>query len=242
MGRKFLLSLTVLKKTCACGTLSSLDGEVSGRACSYKYGPVLDLNGASRSRRSSLPWNWAWAQRTGWRLGLGRRRAGINSQWFRGSTRSGGRRPLPSGRNFTVGFTSRVAHCAAPAAHAVERSPPPFYLGLSMRDFPPKARGPVLLALGGLRLCPDSGLRAARRARRQIGKCSTARWTATLFDGTTLHLYKLSTSTCRNRTQSVCRLAQRMDRFPWAIFVQISCLKIRVQTSYSPQATCCLNV
>ncbi|KAE8879233.1 hypothetical protein PF002_g32142 [Phytophthora fragariae] len=65
MGRKFLLSLTVLKKTCACGTLSSLDGEVSGRACSYKYGPVLDLNGASRSRRSSLPWNWAWAQRTG---------------------------------------------------------------------------------------------------------------------------------------------------------------------------------
>ncbi|KAE9326143.1 hypothetical protein PF008_g16715 [Phytophthora fragariae] len=48
MGRKFLLSLTVLKKTCACGTLSSLDGEVSGRACSYKYGPVLDLNGASR--------------------------------------------------------------------------------------------------------------------------------------------------------------------------------------------------
>ncbi|KAE9169100.1 hypothetical protein PF005_g28101 [Phytophthora fragariae] len=79
MGRKFLLSLTVLKKTCACGTLSSLDGEVSGRACSYKYVPVLDLNGASRSRRSSLPWNWAWAQRTGWRLGLGRRRAGINS-------------------------------------------------------------------------------------------------------------------------------------------------------------------
>ncbi|KAE8915106.1 hypothetical protein PF002_g30735 [Phytophthora fragariae] len=115
MGRKFLLSLTVLKKTCACGTLSSLDGEVSGRACSYKYGPVLDFNGALRSRRSSLPWNWAWAQRTGWRLGLGRRRAGINSQWFRGSTRSGGRRPLPSGRNFTVGFTSRVAHCAAPA-------------------------------------------------------------------------------------------------------------------------------
>ncbi|KAE8896657.1 hypothetical protein PF005_g16126 [Phytophthora fragariae] len=36
-----------------------------------------------------------------------------------------------------------------------------------MRDFPPKARGPVLLALGGLRLCLDSGL----RARPQIGKC-----------------------------------------------------------------------
>ncbi|KAE8910105.1 hypothetical protein PF005_g32242 [Phytophthora fragariae] len=35
-----------------------------------------------------------------------------------------------------------------------------------MRDFPPKARGPVLLALGGLRLCLDSGL----RARPQIGK------------------------------------------------------------------------
>ncbi|KAE8883633.1 hypothetical protein PF002_g31593 [Phytophthora fragariae] len=75
MGRKFLLSLTVLKKTCACGTLSSLDGEVSGRACSYKYGPVLDLNGASRSRRSSLPWNlglgaangvasWTWTKKS----------------------------------------------------------------------------------------------------------------------------------------------------------------------------------
>ncbi|KAE8878324.1 hypothetical protein PF003_g37561 [Phytophthora fragariae] len=165
MGRKFLLSLTVLKKTCACGTLSSLDGEVSGRACSYKYGPVLDLNGASRSRRSSLPWNWAWAQRTGWRLG--RRRAGINSQWFRGSTRSGGRRPLPSGRNFTVGFTSRVAHCAAPAAHAVERRPPPFLPWPQYEGLPTQGKGPVLLALGGLRLCPDSGL----RARPQIGKC-----------------------------------------------------------------------
>ncbi|KAE8905903.1 hypothetical protein PF003_g10475 [Phytophthora fragariae] len=141
MGRKFLLSLTVLKKTCACGTLSSLDGEVSGRACSYKYGPVLDLNGASRSRRSSLPWNWAWAQRTGWRLGLGRRRAGINSQWFRGSTRSGGRRPLPSGRNFTVGFTSRVAHCAAPAAHAVERRPPPFLPWPQYEGLPTQGKG-----------------------------------------------------------------------------------------------------
>ncbi|KAE8908499.1 hypothetical protein PF003_g8083 [Phytophthora fragariae] len=138
MGRKFLLSLTVLKKTCACGTLSSLDGEVSGRACSYKYGPVLDLNGASRSRRSSLPWNWAWAQRTGWRLGLGRRRAGINSQWFRGSTRSGGRRPLPSGRNFTVGFTSRVAHCAA---HAVERRPPPFLPWPQYEGLPTQGKG-----------------------------------------------------------------------------------------------------
>ncbi|KAE8893127.1 hypothetical protein PF003_g22971 [Phytophthora fragariae] len=141
MGRKFLLSLTVLKKTCACGTLSSLDGEVSGRACSYKYGPVLDLNGASRSRRSSLPWNWARAQRTGWRLGLGRRRAGINSQWFRGSTRSGGRRPLPSGRNFTVGFTSRVAHCAAPAAHAVERRPPPFLPWPQYEGLPTQGKG-----------------------------------------------------------------------------------------------------
>ncbi|KAE9288140.1 hypothetical protein PF008_g26222 [Phytophthora fragariae] len=30
-----------------------------------------------------------------------------------------------------------------------------------MRDFPPKARGPVLLALGGLRLCPDSSAGSA---------------------------------------------------------------------------------
>ncbi|KAE8879738.1 hypothetical protein PF005_g27790 [Phytophthora fragariae] len=48
-----------------------------------------------------------------------------------------------------------------------------------MRDFPRKARGPVLLALGGLRLCPDSGL----RARPQIGKCPMCRgaWNRELY-------------------------------------------------------------
>ncbi|KAE8899888.1 hypothetical protein PF003_g16170 [Phytophthora fragariae] len=177
MGRKFLLSLTVLKKTCACGTLSSLDGEVSGRACSYKYGPVLDLYGASRSRRSSLPWNWAWAQRTGWRLGLGRRRAGINSQWFRGSTRSGGRRPLPSGRNFTVGFTSRVAHCAASAAHAVDRRPPPFLPWPQYEGLPTQGKGASFT--GSRRSSSLSGLWSAGSAADwEVPRRKWARYTA----------------------------------------------------------------
>ncbi|KAE8877379.1 hypothetical protein PF005_g27480 [Phytophthora fragariae] len=59
MGRKFLLSLTVLKKTCACGTLSSLDGEVSGRLSSIRR-----LRNGARCWTSTYPKKrirlWIW--------------------------------------------------------------------------------------------------------------------------------------------------------------------------------------
>jgi hypothetical protein len=85
-----------------------------------------------------------------------------------GSTRYGAAdAPLPSGRHLG-GFTSRVARCAAPAAHAARRRPLPFNLGPNMGDFPSKAKGASFT--GSWRYSS----RSLVAARAEIGKCRPA--------------------------------------------------------------------
>uniref|UniRef100_M4B6E4 Uncharacterized protein n=1 Tax=Hyaloperonospora arabidopsidis (strain Emoy2) TaxID=559515 RepID=M4B6E4_HYAAE len=95
-------------------------------------------------------WDRAHAQRTCRRVAARPRRVGTSS--FCRVIRS--IIDVPCTRYPVDRFPLEPHAALPPVAHAARRTPPPFYLGPTMKDFPPKARGPVLWLPGGSRLCP----------------------------------------------------------------------------------------